>query len=253
MHTIHHDQRGIGHFVILLASLMAITAIGLGGWRVANNSQQQDIQTDKSASTDEVATECKENHDKDICKFFTSRKEMKTFRMVFTEADGSRSVYEVDGSNSRISTSGENAYESITIDKMTFVKAGNTWYKYPSKTEAEAVTDDFKSDFEDPKDTLHDEDTSVIYKKLGTEKCMDLTCFKYEVVDPREPTLKQFIWFDDKDYQLRKMRTEGKGGEITEQIYEYSDISIDEPPSYKELAPNQYIVPGQTEPVTMPQ
>jgi hypothetical protein len=90
------------------------------------------------------------------------------------------------------------------------------------------------------------------YKNLGTEACEKLTCYKYQVIDTGVPDDTQYIWFDNKDYQLRRTRYEGKDGSVSESTYSYNKFNITVPSPVKELGKNQYLVPGDAEPQTMP-
>jgi outer membrane lipoprotein-sorting protein len=139
----------------------------------------------------------------------------------------------------------------ITIDKTVYTKAGDTWYKQTAESTDKNTTDDFKIDFEDPEDESTPEEDKTTYKSLGKEACGNLNCFKYEVIDPEQADQKNFIWFDDKDYQLRRSRTETPDG-ASEMTFEYDNVNIGEPSPVQELGPNQYIIPGQTEPSTIP-
>jgi hypothetical protein len=119
------------------------------------------------------------------------------------------------------------------------------------KAQEDTIKGNYDHDFETPKsDTPEPASQEPTYKKIGKEACGNLTCFKYEVVDPSSPG-KQTLWFDDKDYQLRRMRIESEGT-VSDQVFAYSSVSITAPSPTKDLGPNQYIVPGQSEPVTMP-
>jgi hypothetical protein len=47
----------------------------------------------------------------------------------------------------------------------------------------------------------------------------------------------QYMWFDDKDYLMRKMLTEGKNGDVSESVYSYAKVTINEPSPIKEGMP----------------
>ena len=252
MKKISSDNRGIAHLALIAVIVVVVAAVGFAAYRVMN----QDKDTTGSASTGKQSTEVPcDSDDKDLCKFFSSWKANKQYRMT-TKTDGKDAgVYEIDGDKSRVVMNMEGSkYEVITIDKTTYTKAGSTWYKQTNKETEDDVAKDIKPDFEEPKDEDQGEATApkTSYKKIGKEACGDLTCFKYQVVDAdAEANEKQFIWFDDKDYQMRRSLTETKEGTM-EMTFEYSGVSISEPSPVKELGPNQYIVPGQSEPVTIP-
>jgi hypothetical protein len=248
-HKLSSDNRGIAHLALIIVGVVVLAGVGFAAYRVMNKDKDSSL---NNAIQEAAKEECKTNDDKDLCKFFTSWKANEKYRMVSTAADGSKSTFEVDGNKSRVSMTMEgSAYEVITIDKTTYTKAGDTWYKQTIKEPDQDVAKDYKVDFEEPTEEGEAKDKTT-YKKVGKESCGNLSCFKYEVVDPTaEAGSHEYIWFDDKDYQLRRTRSETKDG-VTETTFEYGNVTVNEPSPVKELGPNQYIIPGQTEPMTMP-
>jgi hypothetical protein len=252
-------QRGIAHVGLIILVIAVLAAVGGIGYFVMNKNKAGSAADSAASSVTEKAieaaakAECAKNNDKDLCKFMTSWKASKQYRIVSTDSTGAKSTIEIDGDKSHMVMTGEMAYESIVIDKTIYTKSGNTWYKQTIKDPAQNLSESIKPEFEDTEDdtTAPTEDKSV-YRKIGKEDCGKLTCFKYEVIDKDNADEKQLIWFDDKDYQLRKSRSESKDGTSSEQTYEYTGVKISAPSPVKELGPNQYIMPGSSEPVTMP-
>lgn len=243
------NQRGAAHLVIIIIVVIVIlAALGFAALRAFNNNSN----TVESAATKAALDECAKENDKNICKFYASWKVDTKYRMTSTDPSGTTSIFEVDGNKNHVKTTGQMEYDVITIDKTTYTKAGSVWYKQTIKDPSQDVSSTYKTDFKDPgtssTQTTADKTT---YKDLGKEACGKLTCFKYEIVDPAQANVKQYIWFDDKDYQLQRSRTESPNG-TSEQTFEYSNVSINVPSPVKELGANQYIIPGQTEPATIP-
>jgi outer membrane lipoprotein-sorting protein len=247
-----HNQEGLGHVVLIVLVLVVLGAIGFAGYTVfvKNKTTPAAIVAD-TAATKAAKDECEKENDKDICKFLTSWKSHDKYRMTSTDSSGAKSVFEFDGNKTYMKIEGDMQYEVISIDKTTYTKAGDVWYKQTIKTPDQDVTADAKDDFKEPADDENAAEGKAVYKNLGKEACGSLTCFKYEIVDPEDKDTKQIIWFDDKDYELRKSRTENKDG-TSEQTYEYTNVSVKAPSPVKELGENQYIIPGQSEPSTMP-
>lgn len=253
MKRVGHNQSGIAHVVIVLLVVAVLGGIGAAGYIVMTKNKKASPEAALNTAVAKAAKEeCKKLDDKDLCKFFSSWELSKKYRMSSTDPGGSKSVFELDGDKSRITmTGGEYSMDVITIDKTTYTKAGDVWYKQTIKTPDQDVAKDYKQDFAEPEESTETTEDKTTYKSLGKEACGNLTCFKYEVVDPAHADEKQFIWFDTKDYQLRKSRSETKDG-VSEQTYEYTNVKISVPSPVKELGPNQYIVPGQSEPMTLP-
>ena len=237
----------------VLAIVAGVVVLGVGAyfaWQALGKTAEEKAM---EAATAEMRAECEKANDKDICKFLSNWKASEQYRMVSASSDGGQMTFEIDGDKSRMVTTGDYAMEVITIGDTTYTKSGDIWYKQTLKPEQDPITD-AKPDFSEPADENEADTTDkTVYKSHGKEACGDLTCFKYEVVDAEASDTQEFIWFDDRDYKLRKTLTQMSDGSSTEATYEYSGVSISEPTPVRELGPNQYIVPGQTEPMTMPE
>lgn len=248
---LNKDTRGIAHVALIAIIVVVLAGVGFAAYRVMN--KDKDGKTGVDNATQKAAEdECKkENDDKDLCKFLTNWEIGQKYRMISTDEKGAKSTFEIDGNKSHISMTMEGgAYEVITIDKTTYTKAGSVWYKQTIKEADQDVAKDYKVDFDDPSESAP-EAPKTTYTKLGKEACGNLQCFKYQVNDPASPEDKQFIWFDDNDYLIRRQRTETKDG-ASEVTFEYDNVNVSEPSPVQELGPNQYIVPGQAEPMTLP-
>ncbi len=246
------NQDGLGHVLLVILIVGVVAVVGVIGWLVLGKNKS--VSNIVNQATNQAAAECnKEMDDKDLCKFMSSWEQSKQYRITsVTTTDGEKqtSTYEIDGDKTRIVMSGEYAYEAITIGDTTYTKAGDTWYKKTTNTDDTALTEDAKVDFEEPS-TDETKDTTT-YKSLGKDPCGSLTCFKYQVVDTKNTDTTEYIWFDDKDYKLRKTLSESKNGDTSESTFEYDNVSVSEPSPVKELAENQYIMPGSDEVMTIP-
>lgn len=257
-HNPFRDSRGVAHLLIVIIVLVVVGAIGFVGYSVYSKQQDKAASGGAGAIAKAIAEASCEDADKNICKFMASWKlhDNYTVNMTSThEGKTETSVYKIDGDKkTHFASSGETSYEFVVIDDVTYTKASNgVWWKQKATPATKEVTETAKPDFEE--DTPKDENKEVsktTYKNLGTEACGKLTCYKYQVVDPNNTESTELIWFDTKDYQLRKMRSEGKDGAVTEQTYSYDKVTIKVPSPVKDLGPNQYLMPGEAEPVTLP-
>lgn len=251
------SQHGFAHLGIILAIVGVVVVAGLVAWRFMGANGALNIAT--GGLSEKLASAKCDYDDKDLCKFFVSWKEHQQYKMVTSTAleDGSTmsSTYEISGDNSHMVTTGQYASEVIMIGELTtYTKAADgTWWKQTrEKTETPdtAVTETTETvDFEEP--TAEQAKDATTYKALGKEACGDLTCFKYQVLSKGTESTTQYIWFDTKDYQLRRTTYDG-GGMKSDTSFSYENVSVKAPANFKELGPNQYLVPGQSEPATMP-
>lgn len=259
----HGDQRGIAHILEIL--VVGLIALGVGGfviWRVWN--AQQTAQTGSSDSSLQAAlanAKC-DFDDKDICKFLTSWKASSSFEVnssITVDGQTTSSTYQSsDGGKKYHIVTDVNGmpYEVIVIDGTTYSKATDgTWWKQTSTPSTSAQPDyakDYNYDFKSPEATDQPQQAAApVYTKLGTEGCGDLQCFKYKVIDPSASDQTQYLWFDTKDYQLRRLRVESQDS-TSDQTFAYGTVNIVVPSPVKDLGANQYLLPGQAEPTTIP-
>lgn len=245
------DQRGIGHIGIILAIVVVLVAGGVGWWVWQKNKNDKGTAT--QSQLDAVKNAKCDYEDKDICKFFASWKATDYYTMSATTEAGDKTstiTAQSEGDDkTHITLGGELTYEIITIGNVLYTKAGDTWYKQTlAEPEIEEHTNSAEVTFTEPS---QDDEVPITYKKIGTEKCGDHTCFKYQIMNDGLPGTTQYIWFDDKNYQLRRVQVSDESSTY-DATFNYEKVSIKEPSPVKDLAPNQYIVPGQSEPTTLP-
>jgi hypothetical protein len=251
-----NNQKGIGHLGLILAVVVVLAAGGAGYFVYSKNKNGGYSNATIKAALENAKCDY---DDEDLCKFFTGWKALGAYSMVATTTDGSTtstmSVKSEGDDKSHVKLTGEMDMEIVTIGDATYTKAADgTWWKQTQTTSDESTNynDDIKTAFDEPSTTAEADKTS--YKKLGKEKCGELNCFKYQVVDPADTANDSYLWFDDRDYQLRRTQTVSKDGKTNfDAIFSYDDVNIKEPSPVKELGPNQYLTPGATEPTTIPE
>ncbi len=181
--------------------------------------------------------------DADLCKFINSWKEQKYYTIDSTTTDSegkqTKMVMKIESDSKTQMIGYENdkeIYNYITIGSDHYTKdfSDDKWTKttlssdQPTETQTN-TTYKFDEKAENATDT-------TTYKKIGTEACEKLTCFKYQVIDPSNTNSTEYIYFDNKDYQLRKIRSELKDSGVTESVYSYSKFTISVPSPIKEGA-----------------
>lgn len=251
MKSLHKNNQGIAHLAIIMV-VVVLAVVGAVGWYVFN--KQKNGGNSLSDAVKQATQKC-EIDDKDICKFFASWKENKYYVIDSTNTSGGKTTtskmeYVAPDRYHMVST--DPAYETINIGDTTYTKDmsdGKWWKQTVAKTETNS-TEEAKVDFEEPTDDKPAEQQTT-YKLIAKEACGDLTCFKYQVLDPANKETVEYIWFDTEDYQLRKTRTESKG-DVYEAVFSYTKIEINEPSPVKELGANQSVVPGSSVPMDGP-
>lgn len=245
------------NIVIIISSILLVVVAGLAVWLFVFKDDSNPETNNASSKTSQAEIDsCEKNiNDKDLCKFFASWKEVEKFKAVSTNiSDGVSSVstIKVDGDNSHIILEGDYPMEIITIGDDSYTKAGDVWWKESNKA---AQPDDDENYTIDTGDYNYEESEmdNLDYKKLGKESCGEFSCFKYQMLDMSDnEILSHYVWFDDSSYMIRKVSTENIDGTSTEQVFSYEDFTISIPSPVQELGENQYIMPGSSEPVTMP-
>jgi len=194
---------------------------------------------------------CKLN-DPELCRFMdksikTADSYVKGFvgTSITTEKSGKKSenTWEMQGNNSHftMSENGKELSNMIIIGNTTYTKdmTDGKWTKFTYKAEDGKKSlfnfdpEEMKKQF---KDVVNETEDKTVYKAMGKEACGSMQCFKYEIVNPLNPKTKEYLYFDDQEYVMRKMRIEDEGGMITETMFEFKAVTIKEPSPIKESA-----------------
>ncbi len=201
----------------------------------------------------QTTIECKLT-DKELCRYMQSSVKMAdsyktgfTGTSVMTDKAGKKTetVWQMQDDKSSYLTkeNGKEVSYMIMIGNTSYTKdmTDGKWTKFTYKTEGEEKNpfsfnpEEMKSQF---KDVIKETEDNTTYKALGKERCGDLNCFKYEIVNPLNEDSKQYIYFDDREYLMRKMRIEMKDGSVTETLFDFKAVTIKEPSPIKEEATN---------------
>lgn len=250
-------QQGIAHIGMIIGVVIFIAVVGLIAWRVWDAQKNRSSSSDAAIQQALANVNC-EGQDKDICKFYASWKASSSYKVSSINTYGGQttsSTFESADSGKRyhmVTAVNGKPYETINIDNALYTKAADgTWWKQTITVgkESDYKSDDYSYDFTDPETTEPEQKTT--YKLLGKESCGKLTCFKYQVVNTGSTETTEYIWFDDRDYQLRRMRTESKDGN-SDQTFSYDKVTINVPSPVKELGPNQMLNPETGEVITLP-
>jgi hypothetical protein len=253
------NQQGIVHIGLIIGLLIFVGVVALIAWRWWS-TQQTGGSSDSSAVQQAVANAKCDVGDKDICKFYTSWKASANYKVTSTdtrEGQTATSTFESTDSGKRfhmVTTMDGKPYETIHIDNVIYTRDANgKWWKQTVDTSKvdQYKSSDYKYDFSNPEDTTTTA-TKTTYKLIGQEACGNLTCFKYQVTDPSATDQTQYIWFDNHNYQLRRMRTESKDGSVSDQTFSYTGVTINAPASATELLPSQVVNPLTGEVTTIP-
>jgi hypothetical protein len=187
--------------------------------------------------------ECRYN-DPELCKFMNNWAMPSEYEMRSTITSKSgptiEFVSQVDGDDTytMMKDAGKVTHESMTVGDVDYIKdlVDNVWWKIIKEEAPKTPMDEtVKIDYDFTEKMAEVEDKTT-YVRLGTEACGSSTCYKYEIIDPENKGTKEFIWFDDEDYLMRKMRSEEQGGEMTVSEIEttYGNVTISAPSPVKE-------------------
>jgi len=232
----------MGHAVIfIIVIVLAVGGVGYYVFSKHKDSTNANLSPAEVASSKAVADACnKALNDKDFCKFASNWKGLESYKSTITTTtkDGT-SAFAVEAESSTkskttTSTGGKESSAFVTIGNDFYTKdeSDGSWTKYvgsATKEESSNIKDDIKvSDFS----TDSTATGKTQYKKIGKEPCGNLTCFKYQVIDPSTPTTDQFIWFDTKDYLLRRWSSKDADG-TTDMTISYEKVSVSVPSPIK--------------------
>jgi hypothetical protein len=242
------NQRGLAPIIIAVVVVVVLAAAG-GGYFLLSKNGGGAVPAIPGVSNLSLNPNCKFN-DPDLCKFVNNWKVTKDYSVKSTMSDKSgaktESSYEMSGEEKfhmMMSTNGKEVSNMIKLGDTTYTKdySDNKWFKQKLEKLSEENETQFDFDF-DEKEGKEVEDKTT-YKSLGKESCGSRQCFKYQIISPEDGNSTQFIWFDDREYLMRKLRLESPDG-VSESEFSYDKVNISEPSPIKEVAPGQPIMPG---------
>ncbi len=231
---IQKDQSGIAHLVAIVAAVIVVAIIGFVGWKVS--SDNKDSGNNNVTVNKQTQDACLQQiDDKDLCKFAASFNPNASYKATATvtgsSSDGTMTV-ETDGKgNTSLSrNAGGQQIDSITLGNSTYIKesSSDTWLKYTASSTNNAETSNPADDLKIDASNLTANNT-ISYKSLGKETCGSKTCFKYQIVDKNNPNTTQYIWFDDKDYQLQRFYNKDPNSGTIDMSFTYQSVNITAP------------------------
>jgi hypothetical protein len=248
--SIKNDQRGVAHLALILVAVVVVAGVGFASWRVTSkkSDDKASVSSGAAVSAKEAVKACnKVFHDKDLCKFTGNYTIDKlSYKVVMNQDDtGSKGsgTFLSDGTgNSRMTaTVAGQANDFISLNGgVSYMKdqSDGKWLKFANK-EAGKMTPEATSPTKSVKfDTAVDAAAAakISYKKLGKEKCGNLTCFKYQMIDRTRPKTLDYFWFDTKEYRMQRFYSKGENSS-TDMVITYQKVNISAPSPTKDFAP----------------
>ncbi|OGK19099.1 hypothetical protein A3B50_03465 [Candidatus Roizmanbacteria bacterium RIFCSPLOWO2_01_FULL_40_42] len=244
-------SNGGGFAPIVIVAIVAVVAIG-GYFALQKSGKAPSLSLPAMVALND---KCKYN-DPDLCKYFNRTlsgdyfKGSMTMKGIAKDKSGkvlSETLVESEGENSHVlvSLDGKEMTNTITIGKTVYVKdqSDGKWWKQTPEDEEKPETEKMERSF-DPKELakeFKEEADKTTFKKIGKEACGDMTCFKYQMINPAFADVTEYLYFDDREYILRKMVTVAKDGMISESTFEFGKASIKEPSPTKDVPEGQNI------------
>jgi outer membrane lipoprotein-sorting protein len=242
--SFHKNQRGLGQvlIVVLIVVILGVGGTGYYVWSKQKDKTSSTGTTSQALVSDQaVADACnKVLSDKDFCRFASNWKSLENFKSTLsTSGKNGSSIMTVEAESSDrskvvIMSEGKETAAYITIGDASYIKdvSDGSWTKFTgnSASSASEVKDGIKID--DFSDSSSTDPNKIQYKKVTKEACGSLTCFKYQIIDPSSPDIEQFVWFDTKDYLLRRWTHKGAEG-TTDMSVSYDKVKISEPSPIK--------------------
>lgn len=247
------NQKGFAPILIILIGVVILGAVG--SVLISKNKTGGNPLSQLKIGGAALNANC-DFKDPDLCKYINRAMTGDHFKngmvisTITTDKNGKkRNLFEIDeNQNSKMTSSqdGKEIMSLINLGEMTYTKdyTDGKWWKYESKRSGETETStqgkvDVKEEMKKYTEEYKDKTS---YKKIGKETCGTLTCFKYQIIVTDMLDYIQYIYFDDKEYLIRKTRTEDKNGMTTETSYEYKTVTIKEPSPIKEGNPYDNIL-----------
>jgi hypothetical protein len=257
---IHQTTRehGFGYVTLIIATaaVTSVVMIGLHMWQAGRSSGVSKELKEALANSN-----CSAEKDPHLCKFFVSTGAQKFSTVDFTDFSNGTNTsgsYETDNDAKYHVTveNGGHTYEVIGIGTTLYSKAasGKTWWRQQVR-QSDLNKYDSAPGTSQVFTATNADGATITYQRQETAACptvSNLTCRKYQVNDPSRAGEARFIWFDDSYYQLQRLKSIGNGHTV-DATFGYQKTDIDAPSDSEQLPPNKYVVPGQSEPVVVPE
>ncbi|MCL5093834.1 MAG: hypothetical protein M1355_01775 [Patescibacteria group bacterium] len=224
------QKKGKGKLLVIILFILAV--LGVGGY--FGYKQVTAYLAQKA-----ILAQCKYK-DATICRHLYNLKEIKymSAKSAMTDKSGKKSEYAYDMNGDRYHTiateNGKEIFNTIAIADKVYMKdySDNKWWMSKNNKDVEKNFDEFEPDYQVEE---NDTKTQIAYKYIGKEKVNGVNCYKYQVSDPNNKDMTEdLIWFDTKDYLLRKMSSKDKDGNTYEETFSYNKVEINEPSPVKE-------------------
>jgi outer membrane lipoprotein-sorting protein len=247
------DQRGIGLIIEIILGAVVLAVIGLAVMQFVK-ARHSGAGTSIIPAKVTLNSKCDYN-DPDLCKFVNNWKVTKDYSIKGTAPSSagttSQVQYDISGDDKfrmTSTTGGKEEYALVYIGDTSYTKDladGKWWVQTSAKaTEKDSLKNGIEFKIDEKSDTTaQTADVKTQYKAAGKEACGKLTCFKYEVIEPSSPD-KQYIWFDNRDYLLRRMQTVSSDTGTSDMTFSYDKVTITAPTPTKTVAPGQTVIPG---------
>ena len=234
MKRLQKNELGLGHLLLILMVVVVAAVVGLVGWVVVRGNNN--VTVDEAVQKTCLA----EVKDTKFCKFAAHLNKIENYKLTAdVTASSVKSSFVVTSSkdgNSQmvVSSGGQEVGDVVVFNSITYAKdpTDNAWIKYASSAANKPEIFDLKKEI--GKDSFKgDKGQKLEYKSLGEETCGNLTCFKYQIIDPQMATAQTHLWFDTKNYLLRTLTS--KDGESNAQFtMTYEAVSISQPSPVKQ-------------------
>lgn len=231
------NMKGLAQAQLAVLVVIVIAVVGVVAWKVLGNGSSVSVNK-------EIQSKCQTVVKDDIfCKFagaFGNVGDYKT--TVSSTVEGSVTTLELandskDNSSMVVKQNGQEQASVIVFSGVTYSKdyTDNKWFKYGSGDTGRPESLDLKKEFL-KSDYKGDNGQALQYKKIGTEKCDKLTCYKYQVVDPAKTTETSYLFFDTKSYLLRRATvTDSSNKTNADMTVTYETVTITAPSPTKDL------------------
>lgn len=220
---LHRNHDGGAKRKIFLVLLVLIVA-AFAGWYFFIRESSPEI------AEEEPEIPCHSDDDI-LCTFIQSWDAPTEYRFIIEETvEGvtATSTYEYDfGEPAKIHAKLADGQETISIGNTFYTKSGDEWLRQVYGSEQTEDSSGSASGDGPAREDLKPIEPDH-YQSQGAEACGTLTCYKYQVFDPENPDVRQYVWFDDQEFKLRQLRFES-GSIISEQTFEYVSVNITEP------------------------
>lgn len=217
-----------------LVAFLILIFLTAGIFVLVNNKSSSDKLS--SGSEKDFKADC-QLQDQNLCQFVKNADKKSNYKIhsitVFADGNQVESFLEYSGQDySYIGKDNGKEVRVIKINDTIYTQdLDGKWFKTKNNRnlQNQEIPGRFQFSLKEVNTGTKSAVTQRAFKFLGKEPCVTLNCFKYQMINLEKSDEENYIWFDDKEYLIRRQLTKQENGSVFDVEYSYEPVNISVP------------------------